>query len=153
MTNDPASLDRLHDIALPPAVPWWPFAAGWYVTIGIVLTAALFLAHRAWKTWKANAYRRAALRELTLAQDAPAIAEILRRTALAIAPREVIAGKTASAWPDWLSAHAAVPMTALVREALAGGIYNPRTHSSAVAPLREYAERWITQHQLPADRC
>jgi hypothetical protein len=153
MSDDPTSLDRLHDIALPPAVPWWPLAPGWHVVLGIVLMAALFLARRAWKTWKANAYRRAALRELASAQDAPAIAEILRRTALAVAPRELIAGKSAAAWPDWLSAHAAVAMPTTVREALAAGIYSPRTQESAVAPLREYAERWITQHKLPADRC
>lgn len=149
MTNDPTSLDKLHDIALPPAVPWWPLAPGWYV----VLVLVLVLVYRSLKRWRANAYRRVALRELTSARDAPTIAEILRRTALAVAPREVIAGTTASVWPDWLSAHAAVPMTATVREVLAGGIYNPRTQESAVAPLREYAERWITQHQLPADRC
>ena len=38
------------------------------------------VAFRAWRTWRANAYRRAALRELAAATSVAVIAEILKRT-------------------------------------------------------------------------
>jgi len=116
MTNSAASLDRLHDIVLPPEVPWWPLAPGWYVVLGIGLVLVLVLVHRAWERWRANAYRRAARRELVSAQDAAAIGELLRRTALAIAPRTVIAEKTGSAWLDWLAQQCPEPLTVINSE-------------------------------------
>ena len=60
MNEAATSLDRLHDIVLPPEVSWWPPASGWYVVGGILLLLLLFLVHRARKHWLANAYRRAA---------------------------------------------------------------------------------------------
>jgi Domain of unknown function (DUF4381) len=40
------SLDRLHDIVVPPPVPWWPPAPGWCWN-GAPLAAALRQARRA----------------------------------------------------------------------------------------------------------
>jgi len=151
--NDPAtSLDRLHDVVLPPTVPWWPPAPGWCVVFGLALGAAALLAWRAWKRWQADAYRRAALRELTAAADAPAIAEILRRTALAFAPRSVVAAKTGAAWADWVAAQSDEAMTAQVRELLASGIYAGPAADRDVRALADYAARWIASHRLHSPR-
>jgi hypothetical protein len=147
MTNDPASLDRLHDLALPPEVPWWPPAPGWYAVIAIVLAAAAWLAFRAWKHWRSNAYRRAALQELKSLDTPAAIAELLRRTALAIAPRPVIADLTGLAWPDWLARQCPEPMPEIVRTQLTAGIYQAPSPNPDLAPLKTYATRWITCHQ------
>jgi hypothetical protein len=149
MTEDPTSLDRLHDIVLPPAVPWWPLAPGWYVLLGLLVLATAWLARRSWKRWRANAYRRAALRELAVLQDAPAIAELLRRTALAVAPRTVIAEKTGSAWTDWLVAQSAEAMSPQVRQLLSVGVYGPPVPEQQVSALRDYAARWISSHRQP----
>ena len=51
MTPDPTSLERLHDIVLPPPVPWWPPAPGWYWVMGL-LGALLLLVE-----WAAYARR------------------------------------------------------------------------------------------------
>lgn len=151
--NDPAtSLDRLHDVVLPPTVPWWPPAPGWYVVFGLALGAAALLAWRAWKRWQADGYRRAALRELTAAADAPAIAELLRRTALAFAPRPVVAAKTGAAWADWVAAQSDEAMTAQVRELLAGGVYAGPAADRDVRALADYAARWIASHRLQSPR-
>lgn len=148
--NDPAtSLERLHDLVLPPAVPWWPLATGWYIVIGLLLVLLLVLAYRTWKSWKANAYRRVALRQLAQAKDAIAIAELLRCTALAIAPRQVIAEKTDMAWTDWLIAQCPEAMPDTVRTQLTAGVYGRHAEESDFGALREYAARWIKGHHRP----
>jgi hypothetical protein len=149
MTQDPTSLDRLHDIVLPPTVPWWPLAPGWYVLLGLLTLAAAWLAWRFWQRWRANAYRRAALRELTALRDAPAIAELLRRTALAVAPRAAVAEKTGNAWADWLVAQSAEAMSPEVRQLLSVGVYGPPVPDREVSALRDYAARWISRHRSP----
>ena len=64
MNPDPGSLDNLRDIVELPAVSWWPLAPGWWIVIALVAVIAAVNGMRAWKQWKANAYRRAALEEL-----------------------------------------------------------------------------------------
>lgn len=150
MNESATSLNRLHDLVLPPDIPWWPLAPGWYVLLGIGIILLLFLGHRIWKQWRANAYRRAALRELGSLEDAAAIAELLRRTALAVEPRSVIAGLTGAAWPDWLATHCTETMPDTVRDQLGEGVYNRRAAPHAIDPLRNYAARWITHHRMPS---
>lgn len=151
MNESATSLDRLHDLVLPPAVPWWPPAPGWYVVIALALTAAAWMALRSWKRWESNAYRREAARELASLESSAAIAELLRRTALAIAPREEIAEKTGTAWLDWLAAHFPEPMPDTVRVQLTAGVYRASSGSQELSSLRDYAVRWIAQHHSP--RC
>ncbi len=149
--NDGAatSLDRLHDIVLPPHVSWWPLAPGGYVLLAMGLLLASALIHRAWRRRQANAYRRAALRELGSIEDAAAMAELLRRTALAIAPRPSIAGKTGAAWLDWLAAHGPEAMPDTVRSLLTDGVYGRTPPREELVALRRYAARWIARHRAP----
>lgn len=149
MNDSSTSLDRLHDLVLPPAVPWWPLATGWYVVMGIILVFLLVFAYRTWKSWKANAYRRAALSQLAEAKDALAIAELLRCTALAVAPRHVIAEKTDMAWTNWLMAQCPEAMPDAVRTQLTAGIYDQLAEDADIRALREYAACWIKGHHRP----
>lgn len=148
MNPDPTSLDALNDIVLPPPVPAWPPAPGWFVLFAIVLIGFLWWSWRAWKTWKAKAYRRAAHRELALAQTVPAIAALLRRTALACAPRSEIADLVGEPWVDWLVAHSSVVPTDAVRMQLTDGIYAQVSAPAELESLRDYAGRWIVTHQI-----
>jgi hypothetical protein len=148
MNPPPTSLDRLHDLALPPAVPWWPLAPGWYVVFAFVLLLLFVLARRARQRWQAHAYRRAALDALNRAGDVAAIAEVLRRTALATAPRPVIAAASGRAWADWLAAQFPDAMPAAVHTALATGVYRRSALAAAeLESVRAYAARWIAHHQ------
>jgi len=144
MNDSAASLDRLHDLALPPQVSWWPPAPGWYVVIALALAAAAWLAFRAWKHWRSNAYRRAALKELKSLDTPAAIAELLRRTALAVSPRSSVAEKSGSAWLDWLAAQLHEPMPESVRVQLTTGVYARPCTTPDLTHLRAYATRWIT---------
>lgn len=149
--NDPAAnLDRLHGLALPSEVPWWPLAPGWYAVISLLLLTTLWIAWRLWRNWQSNAYRRAALRELASTQDITSIAEILRRTALAIAPREEIANNTGTTWLDWLDSQSPKPMPDTVRQQLTRGVYaDPSSAQNDISNTRSYASQWITHHRRP----
>src|SRR6056297_2944620 len=128
--NEVPRLDQLHDIVVPPRVAWWPPAPGWYVVLVIAFCVAGWLLARGGLRWRRNAYRRAAMKALMSADSPAAISEVLRRTALAIAPRPVVANQTGDAWPQWLSEHCAQPLPEAARRQLAGDVYNPKQTST-----------------------
>lgn len=148
MNTDAASLDRLHDLILPPAVGWWPLAPGWYTVLALLGLLAVWFLWRYWKHWRANAYRREALQHLRQLQDCPAISELLRRTALAVVPRTEIAGKTGPAWADWLADRSHESMSPEVYQMLSLGVYDRSSGQYDISLLHDYAARWISTHQL-----
>ena len=113
MNTDPTSLDRLHDIVMPPPSAWWPPAPAWSWILGIVLVLLLALVVRSFLLWQHNRYRREALTELRRhesslndparrAETLSAIAELLKRVALTAFPREQVAALTGPAWFSFL---------------------------------------------------
>jgi hypothetical protein len=146
MNPDPASLDNLRSIVEPPAVSWWPPAPGWWVVAAACGLAALVVAVRRWRVWRANAYRRAALRELSTATDVAEIAEILKRTALCAYPRVDVASLSGGAWVTRLEATARQPVPAAVGEALTRGVYG-RANTAKTADVASFAGRWIRNHR------
>jgi Ca-activated chloride channel family protein len=94
-------IELLEEVPEPPPIPLTPQTPGWIV-LGVAMAALLYLLLR-WMLLRhrAEAYRRAALYELSQAGDDPAvIASILRRTALAAYPRAEVAGLAGA---DWLA--------------------------------------------------
>jgi hypothetical protein len=89
------------------------------------------------------------LSQLAETKDALAIAELLRCTALAVAPRHVIAEKTDMAWTNWLMAQCPEAMPDAVRTQLTAGIYDQLTEDADIRALREYAACWIKGHHRP----
>jgi hypothetical protein len=104
-------LDQLQDIVEPPPVDMWPQTWAWAVLAalllaGLVLGTLAFLRHR-----RATAWRRAALAELdglapALAAGDPAalarLETLLRRVALATAPRGEVAALSGTTWAGYL---------------------------------------------------
>jgi hypothetical protein len=148
MNTDATSLDRLHDIVVPPAVSMWPLAAGWYVLLSMVFIVAVYFGLRFWRRWQTNGYRREALRQLAKMDDVFAIAKLLRRTALAVVPRTELAQKTGMVWADWLASQNPNPMPSEVRRMLGSGVYGLHDKQSGLNSLRNYAKNWITYHMF-----
>jgi hypothetical protein len=98
-------LDRLIEAPEPPPVSMMPQTWGWAVLALILLIAGMVAAIYMWRRYRANAYRRYAVKELEAArQDPAAVAAILRRTALAAYPRRDVAGLTGDNWLRFLDA-------------------------------------------------
>ncbi|MEM1429139.1 MAG: DUF4381 domain-containing protein [Pseudomonadota bacterium] len=139
-------MDRLIEPPVPPPIPLTPETAGWWLLGALVLTG---LAYGAWRLWlyrRANAYRRAALAELSAAGDDPAaIAAVLRRAALAAFPRETVASATGEAWLAFLRSTGGFPAQA--GPALLGAPYAPPRAGGEAALLRKAADRWIRTHR------
>ena len=148
MTEPPTSLERLNDLVVPPPAPWWPLALGWNIVLVVALLLALAFLYRGFKHWRANAYRRAALHELATLENPAEIAALLRRTALAIAPREIVAEKTGTAWLDWLTGLYYEPMPPAVRHQLTEAVYAPTSGENSITALRDYASSWIARHRF-----
>lgn len=149
MNENSTSLNRLHDIVVPPDVSWWPLAPGWYVLIVLILSAVVYWSYRTYRQWQANAYRRTALQELTSADSISAISELLRRTALKSASRRVVASQTGSNWPAWLAVCLDEPMPTTCRQLLADGGYSTSDHPQDLGDLKSYAADWIKFHRVP----
>jgi hypothetical protein len=147
MNQDATSLERLNDIALPLDVSWWPLAPGWVVVLALLSGLAVYFAAMLMIRFRSNAYRRAALRQLVQTSSVSGIAELLRRTALAVAPRSDIAGKTGDAWLDWLASRCSVNMSDRVRQQLTRGVYGRGAANEDLDEVRSYAKNWIDNHQ------
>jgi len=99
MKEDPGSLDRMHDLVLPPPVSWWPPTPGWWIVIGCGLFLLAALCSAIIIRWQANRYRQEALEILSDPATPPAMwPEILKRCALACWPRTSVASLTGAPW-------------------------------------------------------
>jgi hypothetical protein len=157
--DDPASLDRLHDIVLRPPISWWPPALGWHVVAAIALWLAAVGVVRAVSRHRANAYRRAALRELAALErtnrweELPAL---LKRVALAAYPREEVASLSGDAWLRFLDRTAGTPGFGrvagehLLQLAYAGAEGATGLDSRVLVAS---VSRWITRHSEHPPRC
>ena len=110
MTPPPPPLRDLH---LPEPVGWWPLAAGWWILLAMAMGAVGYGLWRVLEWRKRNAPRRYALRELARYESGyrehkdpvtlgKQLSELLRRSMLAYASREEIAGMSGDDWLIWL---------------------------------------------------
>jgi hypothetical protein len=149
--DDPASLDRLHDVITPAPVSWWPPALGWYVVASVGILLLCLAVVRGILRYRANAYRRAALvelNELAGRSDASAlVAELLKRVALAAFPRTEVASLSGERWVGWLNETGRGD--AFNDEA--GRLLSSAAYRSPVSDesgaLLEAARRWICRHR------
>ncbi len=139
-------LDRLIEAPDPPPVSMMPQTWGWAVLALILLATCIFVAIHMRRRYRANAYRRYAIKELEATRDDPAaIAAILRRTALAAYPRRDVAGLTGDDWLRFLDARVAG------KDFLEGPgrlvAAAPYRATQSEPALSAVAKDWIVRHQ------
>ncbi|MCA0901151.1 DUF4381 domain-containing protein [Microbulbifer agarilyticus] len=144
-TTLPDLIAQLAPPPVPDAISLWPQTPLAKSLLLSVLLLVLAVAALAYRRYRANAYRRAALRALDTVEGDPAqIAELLRRTALVAYPRDQVAGLTGSVWLDFLNRHyPGNAFTGAVGETLLQGAYRPCPPQPA---LTSAARNWIRQH-------
>jgi len=151
---------NLTEIGLPEPVPWWPLAPGWYAVAALVLSAAAWLAWRALRRHRDNAYRRVALAELQQLEREPLadaaglrqLPELLKRTALAAYPRSDVAALGEEAWLGFLDgALGTTEFTTGAGRLLPQLAYAPSAAMSVTdteaRSLLALARRWIRHHR------
>ena len=109
---DPSQIP-IRDLHLPPEIGWWPLAPGWWGLIAIVVLLLVVLLRFAMRRYAASDARRLALKQVERARAdfaadgdviklASRLSELLRRTMLAYARRQDVAGLTGAEWQAWL---------------------------------------------------
>jgi hypothetical protein len=165
-SSDPASLQNLNDIVLPAPVGWWPLAGGWYFLLGLLLALFAWFCYRSVKRWQQNAYRRAAIQELsviarglraeaTRQQYLRQIPGLLKRTALAAYPRSEVASLSGEDWHRFLNGTLKKPLfTGAVSSTLELIAYSSedlnKLDSSSVDDLVNASGHWLKKHRDPA---
>jgi hypothetical protein len=149
MSDDPASLDRLHDIVAPGPVPWWPPAPGVYLVLGIFLILVLIFALRALRHHLRQAYRREALAEIRRGRlSVVDLATLLKRVAVTAYPREQVAALTGRAWLDWLRLTGRLDVPPGVADLLTSAVYSGAGNADTAA-LTVFVRLWIRRHRVP----
>lgn len=164
-TADPTSLDRLHDLVVPPATPFWPPAPGWLWLLALAGFVALVLGLRGLAHWQRNRYRREALRmlaaiETDLAQPAEArsalleLSVLLKRVAMTAYGRTDVAALTGDEWFAFLDRKGGTAFNTGLGHSMAQALYvgpddqvpaagvEPVDTTDLVAAVRE----WIRKH-------
>ncbi|WP_078083915.1 DUF4381 domain-containing protein [Microbulbifer mangrovi] len=155
-TNPAAGEETLSDMIAqlvpppePPAISMWPATPLAKGLCALLLLILLFFIWRQIQTYRANAYRRAALAEVRQSEgDAAQIAAILRRTALAAYPREEVAALTGEDWLEFLNQH--YPGNAFEGEVGRELLQSPYRKATSHKPdvLVQAAQGWIRQHKV-----
>ncbi len=142
-------IDLLEEVPEPPAISMTPQTPGWIV-VGIVLLVLVVLLSR-WLLlrWRANAYRREALRALAkVGEDPTAIASILRRTALAAFPRSEVASLAGENWLAFLDAsYPGSDFADGPGRTIASAPYRAQP---ATPEMKRIAVDWVRRHKVPA---
>ena len=161
-----AVLDQLHPLLLPAPPSWLPQTAAWGVLAALVTLTLVALLWRGLRRWRANRHRRRALAELRRLraelqaaappsrrlQAARQLPELVRRLALAHAPRNEVAPLQGEAWSAWLDrslGDAARPFTRGPGRHLTGWAYRPEAALpwDELDALLALLERWIRHHR------
>ncbi|MEH6471725.1 MAG: DUF4381 domain-containing protein [Halopseudomonas sp.] len=160
----PVSLEQLRDLQLPDPIGFWPPAPGWWLLAVLSLALLCWLGLTAYRYIRRNRYRKQALRELarlsanaqqlTPLQWLQQLNQLLRRTALAAYPPELVAQLSGDDWTNFLYRSSQLEgFRQATGASLANGPYQPllpNQGSVDTESLQQLARQWIRQHKQGA---
>ena len=150
-------LVQLRDIHQPGMIETWPPAPGWWLLAALAVAALTALIVRAFRHWRANRYRREAIKELNaLLTDwqshhddlvyLTSLQQLLKRVALTRFPRDDVASLTGEAWVQFLDRSSGSHDFSMGEmELLIDGSYRPDVAVN-VESMQFFALQWIRQH-------
>jgi hypothetical protein len=152
-------LAELRDIHQPGMIETWPPAFGWWVLAGLAVLGFLVLCFWLYRRWRANRYRREAIRELQSLHASwqrdnddhaylVRLQELLKRVALTSFPREEVASRTGEAWVRFLDRSTGSHDFSIGEsEVLIDGNYRSDV-TIDVPALEVIARQWIRKHHI-----
>jgi hypothetical protein len=150
----PELLDLMHELVEPEAVPWLPQTPGWWVLLGWALTVATLIIASIIRRRRRNRYRREALASLdaiaahpqmSAAESAQRVAEIIKRTALVAFPRARVASMHGGEWARFLCESCGNDRQVTeAAESLASAAYRPDADGRSIL---QPARRWVRLHR------
>lgn len=106
MSADPGDLANLADLVLPPAIAFWPPAAGVWILGGAAAAALSVAGWRALQRYRADAYLRRAAAEVEAAarngNGEVAVSAVLKRAAMVAYGRERVASLSGDGWAAFI---------------------------------------------------
>ncbi|MBU2886998.1 DUF4381 domain-containing protein [Gilvimarinus agarilyticus] len=151
-------LAQLNDIHTPEPIGWWPLAPFSWAIIALATTVIVLAVVAAWRSYRSNRYRRAALRQLQQQSfDATpnSINKILKATAIAAYGQHTCGALHGHNWLNFLAQSAPKARAKLQTEhcqVLGTAAYqaNPKYDSAALIAA---AQAWVKLHRkrLPAN--
>ena len=146
--NPEMMLAQLAPLREPPAVNWWPLAAGWWILMVLGLLALGFLAHWYRRRRRHRHYRRIALAELDRLRQQGAATDELNRLLKAAALRAYSEKKIAPLHGQHWLYFLCDTCEAVTVEKLSELEDCYRAHpASASDNLFDAAEKWIRHHE------
>lgn len=144
----------LIDMPLPAPIGLWPQTIAARVVCIAILIAVAAMVGRWLYLWHANRYRRAALADLDrILKGSSAIvvsqlALLVRRTALAVFPRQKVAELSGDAWLAFLDhSYGGHEFSTGAGRVLSRGPYEP-PQGALAADLPDLVRRWIRTHHV-----
>lgn len=147
-------LAQLADISEPPMLSGFELAPIWWLTLALVLIAALYLFWRLYRRWRFFAAKREALKELSkldeqLEQNKPlahnqtaaAINALLKRVLQHYQPAHPVLSQPTATWQQWLSPQVAAPLPDLNQL-----IYAQQSDTSALSQFYHFAALWLKHY-------
>jgi hypothetical protein len=151
-------MDALIEPNLPIDISWIPNAVGWYWLLFVLVCVIAFQFYKRLDRYLANAYRRAALLELSnlsLSDDIDKLPQLLRRTALYAYSRRRVASLVGTDWELWLDSECqGCQFSTQFRGVLAKLSYAPSSEfeESTLLEVIQQIKLWIEEHRGTYDR-
>lgn len=148
MKEDPTSLDRLHDLVVPPAAPWCPPTPGWWLLMFGAAVILIALSLKWFFQWQADRYRREALVLLgSEGMESLMIPALLKRVALTAWPRERTASLQGGEWLEFLDRSSGMDVFRNGPGAVLESIPYDENAAADPAELKRIAGEWIKSHR------
>ncbi len=147
--NLPDLMEMMHTVVYPDTISMSPETIGWQLLGLWTLACALLITIEQIRRYRANRYRREAIRlvsglDVHNQQAAAEVAILVKRTAIAAFPRSKVAALTGHDWQKFLLQSTQNKLNTTEVQAICSAAYDPKVQ---VIEVQNAAIRWIRLHR------
>lgn len=156
MSGNNSLLETLIEPTAPESISWLPETIGWKVLLLLSLAGLAYFTVRKVQKWRANRYRRSALKFLSRVENKPTlqaikeINQILKATAVTAYGHEQVASLYGQQWVEFLRGDSSLFYELDTNRKWQVALYTPAVAGyltqSEVQYLIAQSRFWVTQH-------